>query len=133
MIPNTYRTIMIGQSYTWHNCGGRTKQSCGDIRSSAPEQPTFRQAFSTINIIFTLRCLINDNKKLVNAKYFVVSRTSINPSIQSLKRGVCGNLIQFMPYMRKFSSKYDAKQGYGILVITQLALNNRERCLVFVH
>ena len=65
MDPNTYRTIMIGHTLA-KLYGAVMEAELSDYMETlslrAPEQAGFRRAFSTIDHIFTLRCLIDQTK-----------------------------------------------------------------------
>ena len=65
MDPNTYRTIMIGHTLA-KLYGAVMEAELNDYMETlslrAPEQAGFRRAFSTIDHIFTLRCLIDHVK-----------------------------------------------------------------------
>ena len=65
MDPNTYRTVMIGHTLA-KLYGAVMEAELNDYMDTlslrAHEQAGFRRAFSTIDHIFTLRCLIDQTK-----------------------------------------------------------------------
>ena len=98
MDPNTYRTIMLG--HTLAKLYGAVMEAelrdyMETLNLRALERAGFRRAFSTIDHIFTLRCLIDQTKAHKKKLYFcfvnfrkvfdIISRNLLFDRLKSLK------------------------------------------------